>query len=362
MIALTFSPEIMKRLEQELKVAQKKNNLRLYKKISCLLMISQGKNFNTISQILNIHQKSVYNWLKRFMARRFAWLLGRHYKNRGIKPRLNKQQKDELYRIIENGPEAYGFDSGIWTSAMIVEVVREKYGVIYSPIYMSKLLKSLGLSYQRAKFQSDKLDDEEHQRKRQEWDTTTWPEILRQAKTLGAVILFGDEVSFAQWGSLSRTWAPKGKQPVVKTKGKRKGMKVFGAIEFHGGKFEYMECEGKFNNASYALFLNHLLNKYDCPIILIEDGAKYHNGTAVSQVKEEAKDNLIVYRLPSYSPDKNPIEKLWKKTKKDATHCKYFSEFSDLRNSVLKAFNKYLSDATHVIATMKKLRFQAGVA
>ena len=293
MVTLKFSQDIINRLEQELKLSQKSNDLRLYKKISCLLMINEGIHFSIIAKTLKIHQKSVYNWLKRFMARQFTWLLGKHYKNRGIKPRLNKQQKNELYKVIENGPEAYGFDSGIWTTAMIVEVVKQKYGVIYSPIYMAKLLKSLGLSYQRAKFQSDKLDNEEHQRKRQEWDTTTWPDILRQAETLGAVILFGDEVSFAQWGSLSRTWAPKGKQPVVKTKGKRKGMKVFGAIEFHVGEFEYMECEGKFNNGSYALFLSKLLNKYDCPIILIEDGAKYHNGSAVSEVKEAAKDKLI---------------------------------------------------------------------
>ena len=146
---------------------------------------------------------------------------------------------------------------------MIVEVVNNKFGVRYTPKYMATLLNSIGLSYQKAKFESDKLDEEEHKRKRREWDTRTWPEILTQAESLGAVILFGDEVSFAQWGSLSRTWAPKGKQPVVKTKGKRKGMKVFGAIEFHGGGFHYEECDGRFNGESYARFLGHVLKKYD---------------------------------------------------------------------------------------------------
>ena len=103
------------------------------------------------------------------------------------------------------------------------------------------------------------------------------------------------------------------------------------------------------------------MSNYDRPIILIEDGAVYHDGKAVKTLKEENKSRLIVYRLPSYSPDKNPIEKLWKKTKKEATHCKYFADFDDLRSAVLKAFNKYLSDATYVISTMKKLRAQAGI-
>jgi transposase len=85
-----------------------------------------------------------------------------------------------------------------------------------------------------------------------------------------------------------------------------------------------------------------LLKQYKRPIILIEDGARYHGGKIVNPSKEKYKDegSLFVYRLPSYSPDYNPIEKLWKNTKKDATHCKYFPTFEDLRSSVIRASEK----------------------
>ena len=124
-----------------------------------------------------------------------------------------------------------------------------------------------------------------------------------------------------------------------------------------------METADKFNGQSYSQFLKHLLNQYNRPIILIEDGARYHGGKIVNPIKEKYKDegSLYVYRLPSYSPDYNPIEKLWKNTKKDATHCKYFPTFEDLRSSVIKAFEKYLQDAAKVICVMKKLRANAGV-
>ena len=85
----------------------------------------------------------------------------------------------------------------------------------------------MGLTYQKAAFVSDKRDEEEHERKCHRWELETWPSILKRARKLKAVILFGDEVSFAQWGSLFRTWAPRGKQPKVPTCGKRKGMKVW---------------------------------------------------------------------------------------------------------------------------------------
>jgi transposase len=99
-------------------------------------------------------------------------------------------------------------------------------------------------------------------------------------------------------------------------------------------------------------------------VILIEDGASYHGGSIVSPFKAqmEAKGRLFVERLPVYSPDKNPIAKLWKNTKKEATHCRYFPTFEDLRSAVLCAFKKYLSDASKVVCVMKKLRRQAHFA
>ena len=75
----------------------------------------------------------------------------------------------------------------------------------------------MGLSYQKAKFISDKVDEEEYRKAREKWIDETWPQILEKAKKNNSIILFGDEVPFAMWGSLARTWAPRGKQPVVKT-------------------------------------------------------------------------------------------------------------------------------------------------
>jgi hypothetical protein len=53
---------------------------------------------------------------------------------------------------------------------------------------------------------------------------TTLPAIIKKAKAENSVVLFGDEVSYAMWDSLSRTWMPIGQQPTVKTTGIRKGL------------------------------------------------------------------------------------------------------------------------------------------
>jgi transposase len=313
---IIFTKKVVDRLHKELNTAQRLNNFWLFKITKAILMIADGEAMSSIASFFNVSAKTVYNWLCRFLTESFSWLVGQHYRGRGRKSKLSQAQKAQLYDLICDGPEKSGFDCGIWTSGMIAELVLQKFNVMYSPRYLCQLLKQMKLSYQKAAFESDHLDEE----KRREWREVTWPAILKQAEEKKAIILFGDEVSFAQWGSLSRTWAPRGKQPKIKTTGKRKGMKVFGVIEFSNGDFHYMETPDKFNAQTYVQFLETVVRQYRCPVILIEDGAKYHNGPDARDFKErmESEGKLFVHRLPSYSPDYNPIEKLWRKTKRDS--------------------------------------------
>jgi hypothetical protein len=66
---------------------------------------------------------------------------------------------------------------------------------------------------------------------RKQWLSQTWPEILALAQRKKPFLLFGDEVSFPQWGLLFYTWARQGQQPTIETSGTRKGYKVFGLID-----------------------------------------------------------------------------------------------------------------------------------
>jgi len=188
-----------------------------------------------------------------------------------------------------------------------------------------------------SEFESDHLDE----KLREEWLKNTWPEILALSRKENALILFGDEVSFPQWGSLSHTWGRRGRQPVVRTSGKRKGYKVFGLVSYTDGKFYSSGMEGRFNSESYIDFLKGVLAKNRRHIILIQDGARYHTGKQTREFFETNKERLTVYQLPSYSPDYNPIEKLWKKIKQTHIHLHYFPTFADLKNKVQEAMLKY---------------------
>ena len=84
------------------------------------------------------------------------------------------------------------------------QLIEREFGVLYSRHYVCELLHNLGFSYQKARFVADHLDEKARQR----WISETWPHILAEAQVKKALILFGDEATFAWWGSLSYTWAP----------------------------------------------------------------------------------------------------------------------------------------------------------
>ena len=207
----------------------------------------------------------------------------------------------------------------------------------YHVQYLSELLRNLGFSYQKARFVSDHLNDE----KRAEWLTATWPAILAAARRTGALLLFGDEASFAQWGSLAYTWAVRRQQPVVKTGDKRKGYKVFGVIDYCSGRLFARGHTGRFNAASYCAFLDLVLEETTQPIILIQDGARYHTAAKTMGFFAQHAARLTVHQLPSYSPDYNPIEHLWRNIKRHNTHNRYFPEFSDLTTAVETALSHF---------------------
>ena len=168
---------------------------------------------------------------------------------------------------------------------------------------MCTLLHNLGFSFQKARFVSDHLDAAQ----RLAWLQDKWPVLCRAAKRCKGLILFEDEASFAQWGSLSYPWAKRGHQPEVPTSGKRKGYKVFGAIEYFSGRLFSQGIEGRFNSESYQAFLEMIMAQTTEHLCLIHDGAKYHTSQSTKQFLAVHRARITVEPLPSYSPDDNPI-------------------------------------------------------
>jgi len=330
-IKLKLSSKTRKTLEATLEKAIKRGDLRTTKRIRAIFSFVDGNDYKTIANFLNVCVESIRIWINKFIINGPKALDAKKIPGRPSK--LTKSQKKELEKMICDGPEKNGFSGACWRTPMIQELIFEKFKKFYSVWHIRKVLHNMGFSYQKAKFDSAHIKPEE----REKWIKETWPEILKLGKKKNAYIMFGDEASFPQWGSLTYTWAKKGKQPIVKTSGIRKSYKVFGVIDYFSGRFFSKAHEGRLNSESYASFLKYVLSKTRKHIILVQDGAPYHKSKAMKEFFNKHINRLTVYRLPSYSPKYNPIEMLWKKIKEKEIHLHYFPTFEDLVKKVNEA-------------------------
>ena len=338
----TLRQEVVERLHQ----AYRTGPLRLVRRIHALLAIAEGQSVADVAETLHLSEQAVRDYVVHFLLRDVESLS--YQRPPGRPPKLTKTQRKELSDLLTAGPEAAGSESRCWSALLIQELIQRHFGVEYHPHYICALLDTLGFTFQKARFVSDHLDEAA----RQEWLEHTWPAILRLAREQGALILFGDECSFAQWGSLSYTWAPRGHQPVVKTCGRRRAYKVFGLIDYFSGRFFFQGITGRFTSETYAAFLQDVLTKTQQHVILIQDGAKYHTSKEMAQFFAAHAERLTKFQLPSYSPDFNPIEYLWKKIKKRATHLQYFSEFARLLEKVDNTLRYFANLPTEITALM----------
>ncbi len=358
-IKIAFRGATVKELRMAWQQALRQGQGRLVKRISALLHLSDGMAVTEVAERVGAGESTVYAWLHAFILRRFESL--RYGTSPGRPCKLTPTQRERLKGLVAAGPLAAGYPTGCWSSALLQDLVYRAFGQCYNIHYLCTLLHNLGFSYQKARFVSDHLDEE----RRRVWIQEEWPAILRQARQRGALLLFGDEASFAQWGSLSYTWAPVGQQPLIPTCGKRKAYKVFGLIDYFTGRlFSHGQTE-RFTAATYCAFLKTVLDATDQPLMLIQDGARYHTAAATTAFIAAHADRLSVYQLPSYSPDYNPIEHLWKNMKKRTTHNRYFPEFDLVCDSVeegLAYFQAHPAEVKRLMGTYLDQMAQLAIA
>jgi transposase len=356
-VKIQVSSATVKALHTKLQQAYLKDDMRLVRRTTVLIdMLVHQVPIPVLCERWSLSASCLYDWQRTFLLHGLDSLVYRH--SGGRRPKLTPRQKKRLVELLEAGPLVVGCETACWDAGLIRVLIWREFGVLYNRQYVCTLLHNLGFSFQKARFVSDHLNAAT----RLAWLEQKWPTIVRAATRRKGLILFEDEASFAQWGSLSYTWARRGRQPEVPTSGTRKGYKVFGAIEYFSGRLFYQGIEGRFNSESYQAFLQMILVHTTQHLFLIHDGARYHTSASTQAFLAAHSARITAEPLPSYSPDYNPIEYLWKKTKKRATHNQYFKEFAMLTASVDKALAYFATHSETVLCLFGLYCEESGLA
>lgn len=269
----------------------------------------QGWIQHDIAAALGVTESAVSRWLA--AARRGGReALISHTDRRGVAPRLTAEQVRLIPDFLWHGAEAYGFRGDVWTCGRVAGVLREEFDVSYSKSQVSRLLKRLGWTPQVPITRAIQRDEEAIAR----WRVESWPELKRQARRERRQLVFVDESGFYLLPGVVKTYAPRARTPVLYEWQTRDHLSVMGGVTLRGKVYTLVRPRS-LNGLDTVEFLRHLGRLVGDRLLVVWDGSPIHRRAEVSEFVAETRGEIVVERLPSYAPDLNPVEWMWRHLK-----------------------------------------------
>ena len=298
-------------------------------RVRAVEQVQSGESPEVVIKALGFSRACIYNWLASYRAGGWHALRARPLKGRPKK--INGRRMKWIYDTVTlKNPMQYKFEFALWTRGMIRALIHERFGIKLSLPSVGRLLAQLGLTCQkplmRAFQQNPALVEK--------WLREEYPQIRARAKRIGAEVFFGDEAGVRSDFHSGKTWAPKGKTPIIRTTGARFGFNMISAVS-PKGQMRFMVVEGRVAAQQFCEFLRRLVLKAEKPIFLILDGHPVHRSAKVKKLIESVKDKLQIYFLPLYSPELNPDEHVWNDLKNNGIGRMLVKAPDDMREKVV---------------------------
>lgn len=137
---------------------------------------------------------------------------------------------------------------------------------------------------------------------------------------------------------------PECKDPVVLHHPTRKSVGYFGAVRLGDGKFAYQRELSAFNAETFWTFmkkLRQISSHSGRRVLVLADNARFHHASLHAAWRSDCAERFSLLFLPPYSPELNPIERLWKLTRRLATHNRYFADVEEVAHAVEILFDKW---------------------
>ena len=213
----------------------------------------------------------------------------------------------------------------------ICEYVKKKFGKSYSISGMTKWLRINNFRYKTPHGVPAKADGEKQAA------FIDYYQSLKSTLNKNEVIYFADSTHPQHQTRLAYGWIAKGVRKAEKMTACQKRVNLIGAINLDGHHIEYRQVDWV-NGESIKAFLNQMLeaNPAAEKIHLFWDNAGYHKSKEIQLFVKDTK--IILHYLPPYSPNLNPIERLWKIMHEQVTYNRYYPKFADFTEGILNFF------------------------
>ena len=295
-------------------------------RIKAILLRTEGWTVPKISQALRLHQTTIIRHINEYHDGKLKNESG------GSESKLNESQTKELIAHLE----AHTYHH----VHQIILLIKDKWDISFSIPGMNKWLHRHKFSYKKPKGFPHKANPKLQEEFMAEY------EKLKEEVGSEEPILFMDAVHPTQATKLSYGWIRTGQTKHVETTGSRTRLNIVGAIQL-GNIAEAMTAQYEtINGESIIDFMSKLRCQYGSMTIhLILDRSGYHRSILV--VEKASELNIKLHFLPPYSPNLNPIERLWKVMNEQVRNNRFFKSSKDFKEAINQFFKDILPNIGH---------------
>lgn len=225
-----------------------------------------------------------------------------------VRPRLEPVDERAIQRATRHDcPDQLLLPFALWSREAVVALIERQTGRRVSVWTAGRYLRRWGYTPQKPIRRAYERDEAQVRA----WLQSEYPAIKAAAKRDNARIFWGDEMGLRSDDQIGRSYAPRGKTPVVGATGKRFGCSMISAVS-NLGELRFMVFKGKFVAGTFIDFLGRLLRSTGHQkLYLIVDSHPVHKAGKVKAflaADATRQERLKLFHLPGYSPHLNPDE------------------------------------------------------
>jgi transposase len=337
MIHIDFTPEQIGALHHE---RFHHPHPRVQSRMEAVYLKSQGLSHQDICRLVRISENTLRSYLRQFeeggieRLKRTDWA--------GTEGELDGH-RETLEEDFRNHPPR--------STAEAAAEIERLTGIRRGPTQVRRFLKGMGLKFRKLGMIPAKADADEQA---EFLDEELWPG-LRQAQRLRRVVCFVDAAHFVHGASLGYLWCFT--RLLIRGPSGRQRFNVLGAIDAVTHELTTVVNDTVIDALAVGELLRKLAARYaGLPLTLVLDNARYQKCAVVRSLAAELGIELLY--LPSYSPNLNLIERLWKFVKKEVLLCRYYEDFTRFKEAILGCLEGVRSKHKAAVASLPTLNFQ----
>jgi len=305
-------------------------------RIKVILLLDEGKRYKDIADFLFLDEGTIRNYRKRYVEGGILGLVTDIHS--GKRCHLSDKEKEQLSNFLQS--------KLCMDTKEIVEFIKNKFDVSYSVSGVTALLHALGFTYKKTKAVPGKANKEA-----QELFIIEYGRLKSEGK-----IYFADSTHPMHNPVISYGWIRKGEDFEVLTNCGRHRLNINGAVDIENLDVITRTCDWV-NSDSICDLLRAIKKKNPNGevVTLIMDNAAYNRSAKVKKLANDLGINLAY--LPPYSPNLNPIERLWKFFKRKVLYNQYYEARADFENACINFF-RYIRKYRKELATLLTDNFE----